>query len=161
NETAQGTLPTPRGETLRYSGEIYAGDPEEDDDLDPIEVEGEFTVEPVLDISASICENFDGGPIVSVDLINGGDLGLAPVLTMTLTNDTGLEFVTLQPKERVIGWPKMTTQEEFDIPERLVTGNYTLRIQALIVDGLDPVVTELPFSIGGENAAPLCEGTGF
>lgn len=153
-----GTLPVPTGTELIAHTEIYPGNPEEIDDLEPVVIDSEFTVDPRLAISGSICENLDRGPTITLGLDNTGTIGLAPAIRVTLVDAERTILVSLAPDGVVVAWPREDMAIPFDGLDRLVTGEYLLTIESTIVQGQEPTITSVPFSIGGvgENVAPLC-----
>lgn len=156
--SSEGSLPLPAGSEWTAATTIYPGDPAEIDNLKPVEIESEFSVDPHLEIGASICENLDRGPTISLELNNAGSIGLVPAVSLSLTTSTGNVIASIIPQDASVAWPGENTSTAIEGLPQLDGGDYTLTVSALIVQGLDPIVTEVPFSIGGfgDNVAPLC-----
>ena len=156
--TSEGTLPLPAGSEWSSVTTIYPGDPAEIEDLKPIEIVSQFTVDPQLAVAGSICENLDTGPTVTLDLGNTGSIGLIPQVSFVLTRSDGSIVASIVPQNPNVAWPGEDTSTPIEGLPQLEGGDYLLTVSALIVQGLDPVVTEVPFSIGGfgDNVAPLC-----
>jgi hypothetical protein len=155
---SEGTLPLPAGSEWTAVTQIYPGDPEQNEDLEPIEVESTFTVNPQLGVMASICENLDRGPTVTLDLNNTGTIALIPEVSMALVDASGTLIASINQDQGTLAWPGEHTLTPIEGIGQLQGGDYMLRVTANIVQGLDPIVTEVPFSIGGfgDNVAPLC-----
>ncbi len=156
--TSEGTLPLPAQSSWTARTTIYPGDPAETDDLESVEVELNFTVNPVLSASATICENLGGGPTVNLTMSNDGTIGLTPVVNVGLTTIDGNLVAGAASQDATVAWPGQATSIAIEGLPQLGGGDYVLTITALLAEGLDPIVTEVPFSIGGfgENVAPLC-----
>lgn len=156
--SAEGTLPLPAGSSWTVSAELFPGNPEEYDDLEPVTFEDEFTVDPQLEVTTSICENLDRGPTVTLDLNNPGSIGLVPNLSILLTDSAGGIVAEIVPQQADVAWPGERTSAQIEGIPQLTGGDYVMTATAQIVQGLDPIVTEVAFSIGGfgDNVAPLC-----
>ena len=126
----------------------------------------EFTPTAVLAVTEiSVCENLDRGPTVDVTLRNDGDLGLLPAIRLDLSSVDGQAVPQPAPSMPAILWPHEGSTVTADFGERLLSGDYILKIRvdyaAPATDGqtiLPPIEQEAPFRIGGlgEGAAPLC-----
>ncbi len=137
---------------------MYPDNPENFEGLEPVTVEQEVTIDPQLGASATICENLDRGPTVTLTQRNTGSIGLVPLIELTLTDGAGSLVATIQSQEGLVAWPGESTEAQIEGLPQLTGGDYLITVTANIVQGLDPIVTEVPFSIGGfgENVAPLC-----
>jgi hypothetical protein len=146
------TLPIEPGAKYKASIEVNFGSKK------PKKAETEFTFTPQLSVAGSVCENLDKGPTVSASLINDGDLGIIGVVNMFVVAQDGPDggqTGTLGPET---AWPKDTTVVDADLGNRLPSGDYKLIIQVQTGASADPIVQEIPFSIGGTgpNVAPVC-----
>jgi hypothetical protein len=152
--TAQGSLPLEDGKRYAASTAIsFEGD-------DPVQASAEFTVQldRVMSLgSASVCENLDRGPSLAITLQNGGDLGIRPVVQLEVRDANGNSVGSTQLTDGAVFWPHQQTEIVTDLPQRLVTGQYSL-IARVTYGTAEPIVQETPFSIGGDpaTAAPLC-----
>ena len=156
--SSQGTLPLPANSEWTAETTIFPDNPDEVDDLKPVTITTDFTVSPQLEVAASICENLDRGPTVTLTTDNSGTIGLVPNVVVALTTADGDSIASIVPQGSSVAWPGASTSTPIEGLPQLTGGDYLLTTTATIVQGLDPIVTEVPFSIGGfgDNVAPLC-----
>ena len=151
--TTSSTLPVGAGGAYKATAEIDYGSKK------PVRAETTFTFASQLSVTGNACENLDRGPTMTANMINAGDLGVVSVVNMTITTGDG------QPvgQTGIIGpnlvWPGETAIVGTDLPQRLQTGDYMLSIATQTGASPDPIITDVPFSIGGTgpNVAPICE----
>jgi hypothetical protein len=146
------TLPVQAGTAFNASAEVeYGAD-------DPATADTAFAFTPDLAVSGSVCENLDRGPTITTELINDGTLGVVTTLQLAVGLPDGGRIGESNPMEPQIAWPSDTSTFSADLPERLPTGDYVLTVSALTGASADPIVQEIPFSIGGTgpNVAPIC-----
>lgn len=116
-----------------------------------------------------VCENLDRGPTLTATLVNSGGLGFFPLVRFAVyTADGNFEGDT-SPLQPQLVWGGDTLDIVADFPERLVSGEYQLRVQVMpalpLPDGrtlLPPIDTVQPFAIGGlsGDAASVCIAAG-
>jgi hypothetical protein len=126
----------------------------------------DFTPVPSLAIAgASVCENIDHGPTLSVTLHNDGELALQPHVAFGVRDANGNALGSTSPIQPLLVWPGEDGGARVDLGDRLGSGAYTLtlRVDAAMPDSegrtaVPPIETELPFQIGGlgDGAVPLC-----
>ena len=149
--TTLGSLPMSDGAgyhadaTVSWSGtdEVFAGSVE-------------FTNTPYLDYRApTICENLDRGPTFTLELINSGDLGLQPLVMMTVSADSGGSLGSAPLAAGELLWPAEVRTLTVDYPERLPSGSYTLVTSIAFDPREEPITIEIPFQIGGLTGEPI------
>lgn len=147
------TLPVQPDEEFKASVALDYGED------DPLEAETEFTFAQNLTISGSACENLDRGPTMTTHLENAGSLGIISNLIMSVTTADGQPIGQTGQIGPEIALPTETTDIGADLPDRLQTGDYILTVAVQTGASADPIITEVPFSIGGTgpNVAPICE----
>lgn len=125
----------------------------------PTKADAEFTFTPQLSVTGAACENLDRGPTVSTNLVNAGDLGVIAVTNMQVTRADGQPIGQTGVLGPDIAWPNDTATVHADLGDRLASGDYVLTIQVQTGASVDPIVQDVPFSIGGTgpNVAPICE----
>ncbi|MCC6705319.1 MAG: hypothetical protein IT334_10615, partial [Thermomicrobiales bacterium] len=82
---AQGSLPLSPGDSYRADGTFHYLNGTE-----PLVTTVAFVNQPDLEIgSVAVCENLDRGPSLSMTLTNQGDLGLQPVVVLSVATESG------------------------------------------------------------------------
>jgi P pilus assembly chaperone PapD len=132
----------------------------------PLKRDVDFTPVPSLVVAgASVCENLDRGPTLSVSLHNGGELALQPHVAFAIRDANGNPLGSVSPTQPLLVWPGEDGGASVDLAERLASGPYvlSLRIDAAMPDpegrtAVPPIETDVPFQIGGlgGNGVPLC-----
>ena len=123
-----------------------------------IEEAFETAATPVFDLAAAtVCENLDRGPTVTATLVNGGSLGIVPLVGFEIFDEAGARVGAAPASEQPLAWPDSSVDATVDLADLLPAGAYTLVVTALF-GGDSQVDTRLPFTIGGDplTAAPLC-----
>jgi hypothetical protein len=154
----QGSLPLPAGALYAAEGEFAPPKDADQDAFDPISTTAAFGIEPMVAIvPGSVCENLDRGPTLSGAVVNDGDLGVLPIVQFEVRDASGTVLGYLSPTLEPVAWPHDQVEFAVDLPERLVSGNYTLITRVMYGAG-EQVQREASFSIGGDpaTAAPLC-----
>jgi hypothetical protein len=157
--TGHGSLPL---STAKHQAETFIDYGEEK----PLSAKIEFEPKAAFSVSeVTVCENLDRGPTVNIALRNDGDLGLLPPVRLDLSAKDGQAAPQPAPATPLVLWPHETATVTADITDRLVSGEYVLKIHidyaSPTEDGktvLPPFEQELAFRIGGlgEGAAALC-----
>ena len=115
---------------------------------------------PVLEVAdATVCENLDRGPSLAATLVNGGSLGIVPLVGFEVFDAAGTRVGAAPAAEQPLSWPDSSVQAAVDLADVLPPGAYTLVVSALF--GGDSIAEKrVPFSIGGDplTALPLCNG---
>ena len=113
---------------------------------------------PVLEIAgATACENLDRGPSLTATLVNGGSLGIVPLVGFEVFDAAGTRVGAAPAAEQPLSWPDSSVEATVDLADVLSPGAYTLVVSALF--GRDSVAEKrVPFSIGGDplTAVPPC-----
>jgi hypothetical protein len=117
-----------------------------------------FTFSMNMALGGGVCENLDRGPTILTRLINAGDLGVISLVRMAIYSADGQLVGRANPTDPTIAWPSDTTEVTAILQDRLASGDYTLTIEAQTGASADPIIQEIPFSIGGTgpNVAPIC-----
>ena len=149
--STQGSLPMTADATYRAEASIsYSG-------LEtPLTASAEFVVEPKLEASnATVCENLDRGPSLSVELTNTGALGLQPVVFMQVSTADGTSLGSAPVATGQLLWPEEERTLSIDFTERLPSGEYRL-LTTVSFDPLgESIVLDTPFQIGGIDGDPV------
>jgi hypothetical protein len=115
-----------------------------------------FTVAPALSLAPTqVCENLDRGPSLTVAVQNDGNLGLQPLITVTLESAATGAMGTSPIMNGQILWPGEDQLVTVDFPERLVSGSYRLITTVQFDPTAEPLVQETPFQIGGLEGSPV------
>ncbi len=150
---AFGTLPLAADDTYGASISIDIGADA------PIQAETSFSLKDLetAQLDVAICENLDGGPTVTLDLTNPGQIGVLPDVRLSIRDAVQSQIVDTALPQGTLLWPQADQQIEAQLPERLVTGSYTL-VGTLQVGSGPAIETQLAFDIGGTGpqVAPLC-----
>jgi hypothetical protein len=154
---AQGSLPLTRDGDYRADATFTFQDGSEEGVT--ISASTSFTVAPALALAPTlVCENLDRGPSLTVAVRNEGNLGLQPLITLTLESDTAGALGATPVMNGQILWPGEDQLVTVDFPERLISGSYRLIATVQFDPTGEPIVQETPFQIGGleGNPVPLC-----
>jgi hypothetical protein len=132
----------------------------------PLKRDVDFTPLPSLAVAgASVCENLDHGPTLSVMLHNDGDLALQPRVEFAVRAANGSPLGSVSPIQPLLVWPGEEGGASVDLTEHLASGAYvlSLRVNAAMPDpegrtAVPPIETDVPFQIGGlsGDGVPLC-----
>jgi hypothetical protein len=152
--STQGSLPLAAGETYRASASFsWLG-------LDsPLTGTIEFTIEPMLGIEpATVCENLDRGPTLTLVLSNTGTLGVQPLVQLGVVSEADGPLGSAPVTNGELLWPGESRTIAIDYPERLASGAYRVVASVLFDPLAEPAAVETTFQIGGLSGdpVPLC-----